>query len=69
VSSEIDRDNAGHLREALLAVLRDGGRVRQLVIELSGVPLLDAAGIATLVAVREAARVRGTAVRWFPSTW
>jgi anti-anti-sigma regulatory factor len=36
--------------------------MRELLIELSGVPLLDAAGIATLVAVHEAARVRGVGV-------
>jgi len=63
VSGEIDRDNAGHLREALLAVLRDGGRARKLLIDLSGVPLLDAAGIAALLALHEAARVRGIDLR------
>jgi len=59
VCGEIDRDNAGHLRDGLLAVLRDGARMRHLIVDLGGVPLLDAAGIGVLVTVHEAARVRG----------
>jgi len=61
VRGEIDRDNAAHLREELLAVLRRGGSHR-FVVDLAGVPLLDAAGVAVLLAVREAARVRGVRV-------
>jgi len=63
VCGEIDRDNADHLRDELLAVLRDGGRMRRLLVDLAGVPLLDAAGIGVLVAVHEAARVRGVEVK------
>ena len=63
VSGEIDRDNAGHMRDELLAVLRDGGRMRHLTVDLAGVPLLDAAGIGVLVTVHEAARVRGVEIR------
>jgi RNA polymerase sigma-B factor len=62
VRGEIDRDNAGHLREELLAGLRRG-TPRRFVVDLSGVPLLDAAGVAVLLAVREAARVRDVQVR------
>jgi RNA polymerase sigma-B factor len=63
VSGEIDRDNAGHLRDELLTVLRDGGRMRRLIVDLRGVPLLDAAGIGVLVTVHEAARVRGVEIK------
>jgi RNA polymerase sigma-B factor len=63
VSGEIDRDNAGHLREELLAAVRGCGPSRRLVIDLTGVPLLDAAGVGVLVAVREAAHGRGTRVQ------
>ncbi|MFF5290233.1 sigma-70 family RNA polymerase sigma factor [Paractinoplanes globisporus] len=63
VTGEIDRDNAGHLRDELMSVLRETGRMRQLTIDLAGVPLLDAAGVSVLVAVHEAARVRDVQVR------
>jgi len=63
VSGEIDRDNAAHLREELLTVLHDGGRLRRLTLDLGGVPLLDAAGIGVLVSVHEAARVRGVQIK------
>ncbi|MCU7726271.1 sigma-70 family RNA polymerase sigma factor [Actinoplanes sp. KI2] len=63
VCGEIDRDNAGHLRDELLTVLHDSSRIRRLVLDLGGVPLLDAAGIGVLVAVHEAARVRGVQLR------
>ncbi len=58
VSGEIDRDNADHLREELLGLVRCCGRAPRLEIDLAGVPLLDAAGIGVLLAVYEAARVR-----------
>lgn len=61
VTGEVDRDNAGHLREALLAAVRHGGH--RLIIDLVGVPLLDAAGVGVLLAVYEAARVRNVQVR------
>jgi RNA polymerase sigma-B factor len=63
VTGEIDRDNADHLREELLSTVRCCGRVPRLVIDLAGVPLLDAAGVGVLLAVSEAARVRGVRVR------
>jgi len=47
----------------LLAALRDGGRTACMIIDLDGVPLLDAAGIGVLVAVHEAARVRRVEMR------
>jgi len=63
VTGEIDRDNAGYLREELLAAVRACLPARRLVIDLAGVPLLDAAGIGMLLAVREAARARHLRVR------
>ncbi|GAA0584982.1 hypothetical protein GCM10010172_82490 [Paractinoplanes ferrugineus] len=63
VTGEIDRDNAGHLRDELMGALRDGGRMSRMVLDLAAVPLLDAAGIGVLVALREAARVRDIEVR------
>ena len=62
VTGEVDRDNAVQLRDALLrAVRRTSGRGR-ITVDLSRVPLLDAAGVGVLVAVREAARARDVAV-------
>jgi RNA polymerase sigma-B factor len=46
-----------------MSVLRETGRMRQLTIDLGGVPLLDAAGVGVLVTVHEAARVRDVQVR------
>ncbi|MFI5890093.1 SigB/SigF/SigG family RNA polymerase sigma factor [Actinoplanes sp. NPDC051513] len=63
VTGEIDQDNAGRLRDDLLAALRDGGRMRRMRLDLTGVPLLDAAGIGVLVAMHEAARVRNVEIR------
>lgn len=63
VTGEIDRDNAGYLRDELMGALRDGGRMNRMVLDLAAVPLLDAAGIGVLVTLREAARVRGVEVR------
>ncbi|GIM90924.1 sigma-70 family RNA polymerase sigma factor [Paractinoplanes toevensis] len=63
VLGELDRDNAAHLRNELLALLRDGGRARGLELDLAGVPLVDAAGIGVLVTLHEVARVRRIPVR------
>jgi RNA polymerase sigma-B factor len=63
VTGEIDRDNAAHLRSELLDALRGGGRMARLVLDLTEVPLLDAAGVGVLVAVHDAARVRGIEMR------
>ena len=62
ISGELDRDNADRLRESLLAVVGRQPAGRRITLDLTGVPLLDAAGIAVLLAVHEAARVRGVAV-------
>jgi RNA polymerase sigma-B factor len=63
VTGELDRDNAPHLREELLTALREGGRMRRMQLDLTGVPLLDAAGIGVLVDLHEAARVRNVEIR------
>jgi RNA polymerase sigma-B factor len=63
VSGEVDRDNAEYLRGELLGAVGACSRGRRLSIDLSGVPLLDAAGIGVLVTVHEAARVRAVPVR------
>jgi RNA polymerase sigma-B factor len=62
VSGEVDRDNAEHLREELLAVVR-AARADRLLLDLADVPFLDVAGIAVLLAVHEAARVRDVRVK------
>jgi RNA polymerase sigma-B factor len=63
VTGEIDRDNAGYLRDELMAAVAGGSRMRRLELDLSAVPLLDAAGIGVLVTLRDAARVREIEVR------
>jgi RNA polymerase sigma-B factor len=62
VSGEIDRDNAGHLRRKVLSAVSAAGP-RAVVLNLSEVPFLDAAGIAVLIAVHQAARVRALPIR------
>ncbi|AGL18669.1 SigB/SigF/SigG family RNA polymerase sigma factor [Actinoplanes sp. N902-109] len=58
VRGEVDRDTAGRLRTALRHALTsmDGGR---LVVDLAGVPLVDAAGVSVLVDVSAAASAAG----------
>ncbi|GAA0802658.1 sigma-70 family RNA polymerase sigma factor [Spirilliplanes yamanashiensis] len=57
VKGELERDNAGRFRDRLLSVVR---RARaDCAVDLSAVPLIDAAGIAALQAGYEAARARG----------
>jgi RNA polymerase sigma-B factor len=63
VIGEIDRDNADHLRETLLATIRCCGAGHRILVDLAGVPLLDAAGVGVLLAVHEAARARNVRVR------
>jgi RNA polymerase sigma-B factor len=58
VAGEVDRDNAPDLSDALLAVVRRTTPERAVLVDLTRVPFVDAAGIAVLVAVHEAARVR-----------
>ncbi len=62
ITGEVDRDNAHELREAMLSALRRVGPGRAVLVDLARVPLLDAAGVAALVAVHEAARVRDVTV-------
>ncbi|MFI1991716.1 SigB/SigF/SigG family RNA polymerase sigma factor [Actinoplanes sp. NPDC020271] len=58
VHGEIDRDNAHVVRRELLNAGGSCGHGRRLVVDLSGVPLLSAAGIAMLGAVHTVARGR-----------
>lgn len=62
VAGEVDRDNAGHLRTALLDLIRRQPAGRRVVLRLGRVPLLDAAGVRVLLAVYEAAQARGVVV-------
>ncbi|GAB7040449.1 MULTISPECIES: sigma-70 family RNA polymerase sigma factor [Catenuloplanes] len=62
VHGEVDRDNAAELRARLLAALT-AGRPGALVLDLSGVPSMDAAGLSVLVAVHTAAHGRGVRLR------
>jgi RNA polymerase sigma-B factor len=62
VHGEVDRDNAGRLRETLLTTVARTPAGSTVMLDLSRMPLLDAAGVAVLLAVHEAARVRQVAV-------
>jgi RNA polymerase sigma-B factor len=62
VTGEIDRDNAPRLRRVLLDLVARHSRARALRLDLREVPLLDAAAVSVLLAVHEAARVRGVTV-------
>ncbi|BBH67584.1 hypothetical protein ACTI_42690 [Actinoplanes sp. OR16] len=62
VRGEVDRDNADQLREPVLALVRQAAPGTRIVLDLTGVPLLDATGVRILLAVHEAARVRRVAV-------
>ncbi|WP_156755208.1 STAS domain-containing protein [Actinokineospora pegani] len=55
---EVDLTSSPLLRDALLAHLRPGPP--HLVVDLTGVRLLDAAGLAVLLVVRKAAAAAGT---------
>ncbi|GGR13218.1 hypothetical protein GCM10010168_33750 [Actinoplanes ianthinogenes] len=59
VHGEIDRDNANQVRRDLLTAAGTCGRGRRLTVDLTGVPLLSAAGIGMLTAVHEVTRGRG----------
>ncbi len=61
ISGEVDRDNAAALTDVMLGAVRRAGTA--VVLDLTEVPFLDAAGVRALVSVHEAARVRGVAVR------
>ena len=58
LAGEVDQDNAGCLREALLRFVRRAPAGSRLEIDLAAVPLLAAAGVTALLAVYEAGRVR-----------
>jgi RNA polymerase sigma-B factor len=63
VFGEVDRDNADRLRTAVQAAV---GRARPgtpVTLDLTRMPMLDAAGIAALLAVHQAARARGVQLR------
>ncbi|WP_250037131.1 sigma-70 family RNA polymerase sigma factor [Paractinoplanes maris] len=55
---EVDQDNGPRLREVLLRLVRRAPAGSRLAIDLGGVPLLAAAGVAALLAVYEAGRGR-----------
>ena len=61
VFGEVDRDNAAELRTRLMTAL-SSGRPTRVEVDLSGVPLLDAAGMRALMVVRETALARGIAL-------
>ncbi len=57
VVGELDSDDAGRFRDRLLSTVRRASSA--VAVDLSRVPLIDAAGIAALQAGYEAARARG----------
>jgi RNA polymerase sigma-B factor len=59
VAGEVDRDNAGRMRRALQRVVDRASTAGRVEVDLASVPLVDAAGVAALVAVHEAAEARG----------
>jgi RNA polymerase sigma-B factor len=61
VVGEVDRDTVEPLREALLAAVARPGKAVE--VWLDGVPFIDAAGVAALLAGYEAARANGTRMR------
>jgi RNA polymerase sigma-B factor len=63
VTGEIDRDNAGRLREMLVRSVQRTADNGTVVCELSAVPFLDAAGVGALRGVADVARVRGVTLR------
>ncbi|GAA1617585.1 sigma-70 family RNA polymerase sigma factor [Actinoplanes couchii] len=62
IRGEVDRDNAGRLRTALLDVVCGQPAGLRVVLQLGEVPLLDAAGVRVLRAVYESGRARGVTV-------
>jgi RNA polymerase sigma-B factor len=61
VAGEVDRDTAGRLRDGLQQAVRLP--VDQVLVDVSRVPFIDAAGVAALLAGLEAARVAGVRLR------
>jgi RNA polymerase sigma-B factor len=62
VAGEIDRDNARHLSDTLLSTVCHATAGQHVAVDLTRVPLLDAAGAAALLAVHQSARVRNVSV-------
>jgi RNA polymerase sigma-B factor len=62
LAGEIDRDNAGRLRHELLGLVRRARPDSRMEIDLTAVPLIDAAGINALFGAYQAARARGVAM-------
>ncbi|WP_067501565.1 SigB/SigF/SigG family RNA polymerase sigma factor [Actinoplanes sp. TFC3] len=58
VKGEVDRDTAERLRSSLRHALENVGQGR-LIVDLAGVPLVDAAGVSVLVEIATAAAVAG----------
>ncbi|MFB6395533.1 SigB/SigF/SigG family RNA polymerase sigma factor [Polymorphospora lycopeni] len=61
VAGEVDRDNAGLLRDRLLEAVRRG--VPEVAVDLGGVPFIDAAGISAILVGFEAGRGAGVRLR------
>lgn len=61
VAGEVDRDNAGLLRNRLLDAVRQS--VTELAVDLGGVPFIDAAGISAILVAFEAGRGAGVRLR------
>jgi RNA polymerase sigma-B factor len=62
VEGEVDRDTAERLRTELCHAIATG-RSERLTVDLSGVPLVDAAGVAVLADVASAASAVGVTLR------
>jgi RNA polymerase sigma-B factor len=62
IRGEVDRDTAERLRMGLRHAVQTAGPDR-LVVDLSAVPLVDAAGVAVLLDAASAASVAGVAIR------
>ena len=63
VRGEVDRDTAGSLRSCLIRVVGAAGRGDTVVLDLTGVPLMDAAGVAVLADAGRAAGMAGVDLR------
>ncbi|MEV0391581.1 SigB/SigF/SigG family RNA polymerase sigma factor [Polymorphospora rubra] len=61
VAGEVDRDNAGLLRDRLLEAVRRP--VQEVAVDLGGVPFIDAAGISAILVGFEAGRGAGVRLR------
>jgi len=62
VGGEVDRDTAGRLRRGLRDATATGG-VKEVVADLSAVPLVDAAGVAALLDAAARAQAAGVQLR------